>query len=735
MADRSKDYPGFDASESEKIHLVRQARWHDFDSYYRPYEIQVEENLRFIAGRHWDVYIPALQRFENLRLNESGGEAESRQRPVFNWVGLWYMLTLAKSTENPPLFSFLPATEDRADHQLAEIFDPVHKYLWDELDVPHTIKLWMMWVVSSGRGILRSGWDPDAGDGEELTGPARIPLLDERGDIIVGPDGQPIIETVPDVPYQGIENDAGELQAVPMIEARPGGDFEITGSGMAIPPGQIELETISPIGVRTSGEPAEFHEKAWHTERSSMHVDEIKERFGVEIEPTSDSQGESNFIDRLFFGIGTIGGAMHRQHTAGINRRKEGFVDVYRMLEAPRTDVPQLQDGRELIVAGDKVLMDEPREHPERKEYFALDFLDLPGRPIGKTPLEDMIPVQKAYNRGWGQILGWRDLLGNPMWIVDTLSGVQSVKNIPGSTLRVRMRPGVDNPIQTADVADIPQAAFEIMDRLKGELQDLGSLHEGGSTGAVVNAGESGEYRKQLTYLDDRYLGPMLNRATEVLGYVLESWQPLLRDKWTDDRMVRVAGDSSVVRFQAVRAEMFKGRINVKPVPESMFPEGRDARQARLDQWLQQGIIGPETYRDLYRHPHLGRALKPGGVHGDMANKEHSQMLQGIQVAPIEAHDHEIHLAIHQEFRASPEYLDLPPSIQALFELHVQAHKIIMKRQMAQARAMAAEEAVDQAQVQGEVANRVAAAAGGNQSRPAGPQNGGRPAASTNGRP
>src|SRR5574337_1439944 len=54
-----------------------------------------------------------------------------------------------------------------------------------------------------------------------------------------------------------------------------------------------------------------------------------------------------------------------------------------------------------------------------------IDFVRLPGRVHGSTPLEQMVPLQRAINRGWKQILEHRDLSTNPIFLVDGQSGLQ----------------------------------------------------------------------------------------------------------------------------------------------------------------------------------------------------------------------------------------------------------------------------------------------------------------------
>jgi len=125
---------------------------------------------------------------------------------------------------------------------------------------------------------------------------------------------------------------------------------------------------------------------------------------------------------------------------------------------------------------------------------------------------------------------------------------------------------------------------------------------------------------------------------------------------------------------------MFQGRVNVKPVVESMLPEGRGEKQRRLDFWLSAQVITPERYLELYNHPHMGRAAKPGGVHGEMAEWENGQLMQGNLLYPIEPHDDEIHLLIHETFMAAPEFLELGPEVRTLFYNHVDALRNLIQQ-------------------------------------------------------
>lgn len=674
MAEHRRDYPVIGAPEQRVVDLVAKRRWNSQDGWIRPYWKQVEENVRMVAGRHWDIWVPERGRFIDAMKYMDRRERRWRQRPVVNWTGYWYTITLAKATENPPILSFVPATLDRADAILAEVFDPVFKYLWLETGMPEKIEHLMRWVVAAGAGYLKSYWDPDAGEAEEMRGPAPVTLLGPDGAPLLDETGQPVVEVVPNAPW-GIVN--GEPQ--PLIEALPNGDYRETGPAATTPAGNPNVDVLGPLEVRSSPEPVPFREKRWHVQKSAMHVDEIYEKWGVTVEPDLDREG-SDTLNRLLFGIGNQGAADTTiQRVSGYATQTQGFASVYECWELPRYDVPGMDGGRKIACTASRLLEDgENPVDPQFMPFRRYDFVLVPDRPFGKTPVEDIGPINRMYDRVWGQILEYVNLVANPIWVKDAYSGVGDIENAPGSTVTARFRPGVRQPIYALVPPPLSGDVWRTLQVLRGEMEDIGSLRSG-SEGRPPTRDPSGELVKELRYNDDRYMGAMLRRAATTLAEMVEDWQFLLRYGYTEERLIRVSGSENVTRFVMVRPQMFEGRIHVRAVAESMLPEGRGERQERLDRWLQMQAIDLKTYFELFNHPHLGRATRPGGVHRTMQEFENGQMLQGMPVAPLDVHDDAVHIEVLTEFMAGPEFLEQPPEIQDLFNEHLRAHEEMLR--------------------------------------------------------
>lgn len=661
-------YPEIEGDPEQIIDLWVKKRWVDQDSFMRPYLRQVEDSLRMVAGRHWDVWISSEGRFVDVSRWMDENERKWRQRPIFNWIGYWYMITHAKLTENPPVITFLPATPDRQDAILAEVMDPIFKYLWDVVNMPEIVDAHGRWVVGTGSGILKSFWDPDAGSVQDAIGPALVPLLDSMARPMLDENGQQHELLVENVPHQFSNERDGN--PVPMVEPLAGGGYQMTGDAAQIPAGQINTRSLNPLAVRSSREPVPHWEKQWDVERMVLHVDEIKERWGVECEPEK-GVGEDNTLDEILFGLGNIGATGHAVHASFGQQDMSGFCVVYEGWERPREGAPE---GRHSVLTRSKLLQDGKNPiAPQFRPYQRTDFISLPDRPFGKTPVEDLAPINRAYNRGWGQILEHRNLMTNPKWVVDSLSGITDVTNRPGEVLTALKRPGV-HALEAVMPPQLPQVVYEIQAMLKGEMQDIGSLRSG-SEGDAPTYEASGELVKELRFNDDRYIGPAGRRFVNSTARLASEWQALLEFGWDDESMIRVAGESNAARFITVRKDMFQGRVNVKGVAESMLPEGRGERQKRLDSWLDRQLIDPQQYFEMVNHPHLGRAARPGGVDTAMAEHEHAQMLRGVFVMPIEPHDDGVHVELHRRFMAAPEFMELDPGIQAMFLQHKQMHE------------------------------------------------------------
>jgi hypothetical protein len=138
-----------DENDGRRLQLVS-GRWTPQDMLLAQRDKQIEENVRMLAGRQWEVFSPTLGRFVDVSMFMRDAERAFRQRPVINRLLLWFILTHARLTESPPVVSFQPSTADRADATLAEVMDPIFKTLWNEAGMLEVVDRLVAWLIPCG---------------------------------------------------------------------------------------------------------------------------------------------------------------------------------------------------------------------------------------------------------------------------------------------------------------------------------------------------------------------------------------------------------------------------------------------------------------------------------------------------------------------------------------------------------------------------------------------------------
>lgn len=637
----------------------------------------IEENIRVLCGQQWVTWNSRLQRYVDITHTFTDEEKRFRQRPTFNRLLGWYILTHARLVENPPIVTFLPGP-DRIDSELAETMDVVYKALWRDCNmVDVNDRLWS-WVIAAGTGYLSSRIDLTKGELEPWIGPATLPLqLQPGGNPIADAYGDPIEEEFPEVPFGP--------DGQPRAFFSPDG-LQVTGEPHEEREGELVVDVLSPFEVRGEWGPTPWHQKRWHAQLSFLTPEQVFELYGVECVPdvtgpAADSTGE---MERMLYGAGFFGAATQKAGTldAGAHVMADGYCRVLTFWHAPVDNVEGMREtrqnpgGRLLICTKDKTFYDGPR--PVKLDYTSpihrFDFIRLPGRPSGTTPLEMMVGPQRAYNKGWAMILEHRALVTNPIALVDSRAGLANVTitNQPGKKYTVTGIPGV-KPMEWLAPPQLGKEVQQTQADILNELIDLGNLR--GTEGETPSRDASGELVKELRFNSDRFLGPTVRRAVETYARVVKDWIKYLPILWSREKILSVAGEDNVARTTTVYPLLFQeGKLNVVPDVESMLPEGRGERQQKVYAMYVDGMFGPpgspqavKQFLELSRMPHLSRAARPGGANRSTAEQFLGRMLMG---EPLEAfrwlpwYEVGTWLDVYQTYMCSPEFVKLDPMVQ-----------------------------------------------------------------------
>ena len=656
--------------------------WHSQDNLFLKRDRMIEENIRMLAGQQWTLYSKLLGRFVDISHYFSDRERKWRQRPVFNILLRWFMLTHARLTENPPVIAFNAASGDRVDAELAEVSDTIFKVLWNDVGMLEVIDRIVSWLAPSGSVFWKTIVDPNIGDIIEWGGPAELSMDLE--------DGSSISRQAEGVPYDHEGKALGQLVG-------EGDEWEPTGKAFREYEGGIDVEVLSALQVRGQwGNAIPWHKKRWHAMRTFLTPDELYDRTGKKLTPDAD-RGDSDRVHdlrKVLMGAGFFGSIENLEEgLASFDREgAEGYVDCLEVWEAPTTfegmqrgeDEYEEPGGRFLWVTRNEVLRDGMRPAPYRytSPIRHLPFVNVPGRPTGTTPQEMMNPQQRAYNRRYAQIFEHDNLATNPIGIADKSQGIHKgdITDEPGQIIYTNRKSGNSSPpLEYVIPPTLSPDVWRTVEAIRNEINDAGNLE--GNQGRAPTRDASGELVKELRFNEDRYIAPTARRFAGELGRMMEDWIVTLPYIWSQEKVLSWAGEDQVLRTILVTPDLFeKGRVNVIPDIESMLPEGRGERAQRHFTMWQAGAYGPPEspqatnwFLKLARFPHLGRAVRPGGEDRIMAETENGRLAQGMPAASIpifEWQEHGVHLETHEEFMKGPDYQKLPVEVQQQFVNH-----------------------------------------------------------------
>lgn len=666
--------------------------WSSQDAALRQRDRTIEENVRMLCGQHWTVWNPVTGRFYDISEWLTEAERRWRMRPVINWIQMWYILTHARLTENPPIITFLPGP-DRIDADLADVSDRLFKLQWRQAGMTDVVDRMMAWMIPGGRVHLLSRLDLTKGEWKKWIGQAEtLPL--------VAPNGQPTGQQInwqqakQPGPWQNVPFDK---QGNPLAVFTPDG-MQITGEPYAEREGLIIADVLSPLEVRGQWGPMPWHDKRWHGSVGYLTPEQVFEQWQVMVEPdtTYDDSG-AGILDRLMFGTGFFGAATGRWATGmgGVEQARDGLCTVRQIWEAPGPSSPETPDnpgGRHIIWTPKAVIRDGVRAaaFPYTSPIRTFDFVRIVGRPSGTSPQEMLNGPNRSYNKLRSQTLEHANLCSNPKYVKDSQAGEFVWTNEPGTGVTVTRRPGVP-AVEWITPPTLGKDVYDNIQLGKDEIFELGFLR--GTQGEPLSPEQSGEAIKELRFNSDRFLGPATRRAVEEFGRLAEDWMVLTPFIYDTPRIIQAAGADDIAMTLLVQPELFKlGKVNVVPDVESMLPEGRGERQAQAYQlWKDGAFITPDDpfgtrkFMEMARFPHLARTSRPGGVDAVTAGQENGKLIQGVpfqEIPVLQWYDHLVHLTEHERIMKSPEFLNLPPEVQMNFENHWMMHQQMLAMAM-----------------------------------------------------
>jgi hypothetical protein len=610
-------------SEDEKEGLrALESRWHPFEPLRLSYERQWSINLAFLIGMQYVRWDTATRQV----LYQQTPSLRWRARAVHNFCRPYVENEVASSGAFNPTFKVRPKNADPENFNKAESNQDVLLHYWDKLGMRSKRYDLLYLVKSMGTGWLYSGWDREGGTA----------ITSDPETVMVRGSPTQVAHTE----YEG------------EIDSYPVSPFHI----------YYDLAASRPEDLRWL-----IHARAVPIEWVEQHYPDKCDFIPLGL--------EREIIQRQRWVVDLAGptGALSMQ--APSETRKD-WVLVRELYEMPSLDFP---NGR-YLVDGNGVLLEAPKDNPTPggKLPFTL-FRDMlvPGRIAGQCNLDNLIEMQRSYNRKVSKKEEHIVLTANAKILFHAQT------DVPNSAFSTEVGEIIPWHGQAPPAYLVPPSMPPETDtELNRDRGDMDFITRAFGPGRGQYPGKvSGKMVSHLIEQEDRNKAPMVDRLSEGLCEWGTRILQLAQKYVIEPRLIHVIGRNKQFSAKEFIGQDVDGNYECSIEVESMFPKSRTMAMELIVPLTQLGWLSPMNKQDR------ARVFKSLSMEDDAplvedamldmrcARNENRLLMMGQMVPKAEYwEDQDIHMLIHAECAKSDEFKKSHPIIQDMLRSHMQTH-------------------------------------------------------------
>jgi hypothetical protein len=250
------------------------------------------------------------------------------------------------------------------------------------------------------------------------------------------------------------------------------------------------------------------------------------------------------------------------------------------------------KDGRHCITVHGIILYKEELDHP-KIPVSIIRYTEIPRRIWGLSLLAPLLDLQMLYNRSRTLVLRNVALMSSPKWLVPKTAGVptSAITDTPGE--KIYYNPAGGQPTQVTPAA-MPAYVFDNIVRLQSEIGDVAGVHSV-TLGKRAVGVTSGKAMQVLSSNDTSQLQGTQDNIERGVKHMAECVLYLMREHYTEERMVRMLDNSGRVAFESIQSTDLVDMPEIFMEAGSLFRNEAQDRDAKVMELLQLGLIDPQT--------------------------------------------------------------------------------------------------------------------------------------------
>lgn len=589
-------------------------------------ELQWLLNANFVAGHQYCEINPSAGEVQDIER-----ENDAEERGVYNRIAPIYDTRMANLRNVRYAMTVRPATAEDDDIEKAEISTELLRHTQRKLNW-EDLKLRIYdWSELCGTAFVLSYWNPEKGEILEENG---IPVTDENG---------------------------RELRE-----------------------GDIDCGLLTPYEVF----PESVYKETVDEQRSIivdqvLHVDEIYERYGLRVEggdcdkyiitPISGAGG---------YGLNTFQSTVMATKTTRVHD-SENVITYY---EKPTKKYPR---GRLAVIIGDKLV-----------HYGAMPFDKIPitavkcktvaGQFFGKSYVQDLIPLQRAYNgcknalHSYIQAAAGEALLV-PEGTVDDIEELIYNGIRPNSVIPLKGEMGNKPSFLTR--SGLPGEVINEMNQLVADMEytaGISQLMIYGSSPSGVNSGKAIE---QLREIDNTRLSLTAENMREAIRQLAITWLHIYKTFVHTYRVANIVGVNQAGKILVWRGDEINSDDVIYDTVNELVLSEENQRQNYL-QALQMGLfaddngVTPKEYREkaieMMRLTPFSQMMTLTDHQKANAQRENDYLQAGVVPEIYEYDDDAIHVTEHTRFALQykfKRFRSRSPELCKAFDNHIKQHQ------------------------------------------------------------